>query len=103
MNEERRGFLRGAAQLLGGALALSVLPGQGVARAEKLIWTPDQEPVKPRYILQTITMAPGTTITGCTFLVAPDFSIDTIIGGVRIEDTYFDRRINLPQNRRGGV
>jgi hypothetical protein len=44
----RRGFLTGAAKMLGGALALSVLPGEGVARAmvgEKVLWTPTQTPV----------------------------------------------------------
>ena len=34
MNEGRRGFLTGALKMIGGAIALSVLPGEAVAKAD---------------------------------------------------------------------
>jgi hypothetical protein len=86
----RRGFLTGAAKMLGGALALSVLPGEGVARAmvgEKVLGTPEQnldlnmEPGRlevvrdEKVLLRRIYMMPGTTLQGCYFEVTPDFEV----------------------------
>jgi hypothetical protein len=74
---DRRGFLTGAAKLLGGAMALSVLPGNGVSKAlagEKVLWTPEQG-IDQNVIVQRIHLGPYTVIQNCRFIVTPDFQI----------------------------
>lgn len=70
MDETRRGILKGISKLVGGALALSVLPGLGVPQAyakQRLIWTPIDD---PQAEVSTPTHYYGNQliITGVTFI-----------------------------------
>jgi hypothetical protein len=88
---DRRGFLTGAAKLLGGAMALSVLPGHGVSKAlagEKVLWTPEQG-IDKNVIVQRIHLGPYTVIQNCTFMVTPDFAVSCEGNDTLIRDCHF--------------
>ena len=96
MNEGRRGFLTGAQKMIGGAIALSVLPGEAVAKADvgkKLIWTPELGLLDNP--LHKIVMAPNSIIQNCNFFVVPNCSVDGSSPLATIRNCYFDTRTYL--------